>query len=94
MSRTWLRMGLLGAALLVGSQTVPASAAPLPAPDRDVFKAANAVETVKWKCGPWNCYWKPGYAGWIPPKARVWGPPRAAGCFWRRSWAGWVHICP
>lgn len=74
MSRTWLRMGLLGAALLVGSQTLPASAAPLPALDRNVFKAANAAETVKWKCGPWNCYWKPGYAGWAPPKARVWGP--------------------
>jgi hypothetical protein len=73
---------------------MPSQAAPLPALDHDAFKGSNAVETVNWRCGLYRCFWTPGYAGWIPPRARVWGPPRAAGCFWRRSWAGWVHICP
>ncbi len=93
MSRTLLRIGLIAAALLVGSQTIPASAG-VPVTADPVAKGANAVETINWLCGPFRCIWTPGYAGWIPPRAAVWGPPRLPECFWRRTWRGWVHICP
>lgn len=45
---------------------------------------AGAVEKVVVVCGPWRCYWRPGYWGPYP----YWGWRRHYWWGWRRPW-GW-----
>jgi hypothetical protein len=45
----------------------------------------SAVESVRWVCGPYRCWWQPGPYGFYGP--RPWGP----GWGWRRGhyWRRW-----
>ncbi len=56
--------------------------APLAAP------AAN-VETVRWICGPYRCFWRPNFYsyGYYGPPRVFYGGPRFYGG-WRGGWRG------
>src|SRR5690242_16216928 len=47
---------------------------------------AGAVEKTVVVCGPWRCYWRPGYWGYRPYP--YWGWRRHYWWGWRRPW-GW-----
>jgi hypothetical protein len=60
-----------------------AAAMPVAAPDQLGFPSgmANGVEKTVLVCGPWACYWRPGFWGVYRPYP-YWG--------WRRHyWWGW-----
>ena len=54
---TKLRLMLATAALCGGLWSVSASAMPIANLAQDV---ANNVENVRWVCGPFRCWWRPG----------------------------------
>jgi len=88
--------GLAAVALLVGAKTgVEARVA-----DPSLGAAAseiNAVEQVRWVCGPYRCAWVPGYAGRVVvyPYMRAWGVPPSPYCHYVRGPMGnWVMACP
>jgi len=75
----YLKNGLM-AALVLGGLALGsggASAMPNGLPSAPAVAPA-AVESVRWVCGPYRCWWRPGYYG-----ARPWGP----GWGWR--WHRW-----
>ena len=49
--------------------------------------AAGALEKAVLVCGPWACYWQPGYWGWYRPYP-YWGWRRHYWWGWHRPW-GW-----
>ena len=54
--------------------------------------AAGALEKAVLVCGPWACYWRPGYWGWYRPYP-YWGWRRHYWWGWHRPW-GWHRWYP
>jgi hypothetical protein len=80
---------------LIGGFSQSAAAAGIAMPKPGIAaQMSQDLQPVHWKCGPFACYWTPGYRGPIPRYARAWDAPRRPGCFWRRNYYGrWVMIC-
>ena len=57
-----------------------------------VKEQATQVDTVRWVCGEYKCFWKPGARGPLHPWA-VWGPPRLASCYYEKIRGVWVEVC-
>ncbi|MEG6508268.1 hypothetical protein V6C03_04725 [Methyloligella sp. 2.7D] len=85
---------LAGGALVAGHSS-PAQAA-MSAPRVDMAaKPASPVQQVRWRCGPYACYWVPKYRGPVPYYANRWGPPMRPGCWWKHKGNGkWKLKCP
>ena len=87
-SATKIRLTVAGA-LLAGTMALGAEqASAMPALDHGLANASQATQTeqVRWVCGPYRCWWRPGpywgprpYWGWRRP---YWG----GGWGWRRRW--------
>lgn len=85
---TKVRLTVAGA-LLAGTMALGAGqASAMPALDHGLATTTQAaqVEQVRWVCGPYRCWWRPGpywgprpYWGWRRP---YWG----GGWGWRRRW--------
>jgi hypothetical protein len=76
---------LLGSSMMIGQ----ASAMPVDGLALATKQVANSVQDVRWVCGPYRCWWRPGpyygyyprpYWGWRGP---YWGWRR---CGWGRCW--------
>ena len=86
------RNALLGAMALGGLVLGAGNASALPMPDPAIAAQTQAqpaigVEKTRWVCGPYRCFWRPGY-GYYGPR-RFYGP-RPWG--WRHRWhGGWHH---
>jgi hypothetical protein len=56
-------------------------------------RVADSVEKTVVICGPWGCYWRPGYWGWYRPYPYpypYWGWRRHYWWGWHRHrWWGW-----
>jgi hypothetical protein len=79
----YLKHGLT-AALAIGTVALGsgvASAMPNGLPSASAV-APSPVESVRWVCGPYRCWWRPGPYGYYGP--RPWRP----GWGWRR-WHYW-----
>lgn len=90
-------LGMIVATSLGGGTAQAGVATPALGTSSIVLPAtAPLTQNVRWVCGVWHCWWRPGWNYWyVPPYARAWGPPVRQGCFWRRTWGGgWVHVCP
>jgi hypothetical protein len=77
---------LAAAAIVSAAMIAPAAAAPAAnlattAQTRAVVQPG--VQDVRWVCGPYRCWWRPGPVWWGP---RPWG--WRGGWGWRRGW-GW-----
>jgi hypothetical protein len=73
----------IAALLAVATPANKAAAMPVATPGQLGLPdgAAGSVEKTVLVCGPWGCYWRPGYWGWYRPYP-YWG--------WRRHyWWGW-----
>jgi hypothetical protein len=96
------KVTLLAGAALCAAALAPASASALPA--GGLAKAASElsdVQQVRWVCGPFRCWWRPGYGyygayAWGAPYGRPWwgghfyGRPWWGGHFYHRRWDwGW-----
>ncbi len=64
------------AAILAGTLTAGgASAMPLGALKPAADTVQTAPQNVAWVCGPYRCWWRPGYAYWAPrPYYGFYGP--------------------
>jgi len=76
---------LAGAGMMAGT----ASAMPINGQLAATAPAATGAQQVRWVCGPYRCWWRPGPVFWGGP---VWGPrwgwgPRP-GWGWHRGWHG------
>jgi len=82
MRKTILAAAAIAAVLAVGGPAKNAAAMPVATPGQLGLAggAADGVEKTVLVCGPWACYWQPGYWGWYRPYP-YWG--------WRRPWWGW-----
>jgi len=77
----------IGAALMLGQMVGQASAMPangLAAPAASVKETTDAQD-VRYVCGPYRCWWRPG---------PYWGPyygyyAYGPGPYWHRPWWGW-----
>ena len=70
---TKLRSAVSGA-LLVGMLTFGAGqASAMPTLDHGLATRAPStqVEQVRWVCGPWRCFWRPNYWGFLSTLASV-----------------------
>ena len=76
---TTLKLFLATAALCGGLATVSASAMPIANLSHD---AATNVENVRWVCGPYRCWWQPGWGYYHRP---YWGYGPRWG-YYRRGW--------
>ncbi|HEY8126022.1 MAG TPA: hypothetical protein VIF88_11460 [Methylocystis sp.] len=76
------------AALLVvlAFSAIASEASALPGIDRTpAAQLGRSVEKARWVCGPYQCWWQPGY-GWGGGYGYGWG---GGGPGWRRqSWGG------
>ncbi|MFD0985592.1 hypothetical protein [Methyloligella solikamskensis] len=79
--KTFLAIFALAGGLFVAGAIQPASAA-MPIPELGTEYTAPVTEAA-WQCGPYSCYWRPGYRGYVPPHARYWGPPTRPDCYWK-----------
>lgn len=72
---------------LVGSSAMAVSASAMPAAGltRAATPQASNVQNVRWVCGPYRCFWAPGYGWWGPRPYPYWGPGRWG---WRGGWHG------
>ena len=85
---------LIAAALVLGFNVQPASA--VVSPVSAAVEAPTLVESARWVCGPYRCYWQPNYVGPFPfyPWATGWGPPRHSRCYYAKRPSGrWVLVC-
>ena len=106
MTKTSIKLAA-AAAIALGSAGLlagPASAAPMldPGVAHSDLTGANP-EAVRWVCGPYRCWWRPGpyyYGGGYgfygrPRYGYGWGRPGWGGGGWgyRRGWGGggWRH---
>jgi hypothetical protein len=69
-----------GAGMMAGTAGT-ASAMPINGQLAATAPAAASAQQVRWVCGPYRCWWRPGPVYWGGP---VWGPRWG----WRRGW-GW-----
>ena len=67
----------LGSTMMIAE----ASAMPMSGPVLAATKIADGLQDVRWVCGPYRCWWRPG-PYWGSP---YWGPP---GPYWgwHRGW--------
>jgi hypothetical protein len=73
---------LSSSALSVSASAMPVSGLAPAAPQKTAH-----VQNVRWVCGPYRCFWRPGPVWWGP--GRYWGPRRwgwRGGWGWRRRW--------
>lgn len=66
----------VAAVLGLGAMGVSASAMPVNALTSVPQQTATGLQQVRWVCGPYRCWWRPGPAYWGPHP------------YWRRGW-GW-----
>ena len=71
-----------GAGLMAGTAGT-ASAMPINGQLATTAPATTGAQQVRWVCGPYRCWWRPGPVYWGGPG---WGPRPGWG--WRRGW-GW-----
>jgi hypothetical protein len=79
-----LRIAAVAIAVLIGGAAVVAGEA-LAMPVVDLAPAAHnasGVQDVRWGCGPYRCWWRPGPIWWHRP---YWGPPPWH-WHWPRHW--------
>lgn len=72
---------VLGATLMVGT----ASAMPVNGQVAATAQRADGLQDVRWVCGPYRCWWRPG-PYWGGP---YWGPPYWGPHPWHRWHRGW-----
>ena len=48
---------------------------------KSATEAVQQTENVRWVCGPYRCWWRPNYYGYVRP---YWGPRRHYGFYGRR----------
>jgi hypothetical protein len=81
-----LRIATAAFAILAGASVMSGSASAMPI-NGQLPVATNTsaeIQQVRWVCGPYRCWWQPGwgYHGWHRP----WGWRGGRG--WHRGW-GW-----
>ncbi len=86
---TTLRTTALALAALAGSAAMAGEAAAMPAngPVAPTQQIGGTVEQVRWVCGPYRCWWRPGpyWGGWGGPSYAYYG----GGPYWPWGWGGW-----
>jgi hypothetical protein len=83
MATTFAKIALAGGLFLGVLAFAENRASAMPLADQSVAAVATpaqAVEKTRWVCGPYRCWWRPGW-GWHRP----WGWHRWG---WHRHW-GW-----
>lgn len=103
MSVSSLKLAAAGALALAGAAIAAAPASAAPMLDPGVAHASDLTgaqpEAVRWVCGPYRCWWRPGprfYGGYYGPRFYGYGPrfygggPRFYGGYggWRGGWGG------
>ena len=84
-----LKMTLVAAAALggVAMASGSASAMPMAGLDKSAATVAGKVENVRWVCGPFRCFYRPGfYGGYGGYGWRGYGWRGGYGYGWRRRW--------
>jgi hypothetical protein len=69
MATTFAKMALAGGLFLGVLAIAENRASAIPLADQSVAAAAapaQAVEKTRWVCGPYRCWWRPGW-GWYHP---------------------------
>jgi hypothetical protein len=81
---------------VVGANVLGAAAAVVPPSGELNGAAQTAVTSIGWMCEGRRCFWRPEYAGPVPPFAAAWGPPESPTCYYvqRRISKRWRQICP
>jgi hypothetical protein len=72
------------AAILLGLSVGGASAMPLDGL-KPATEGVQATENVAWVCGPYRCWWRPGYR-YYGPRAYGFYGPRRYGWYGHRRW--------
>jgi hypothetical protein len=69
-----LKFALVAAVALGGLALASGSASAMPngLPSASTALSAN-VQDVRWVCGPYRCWWRPGYAYYGPGPRWGWG---------------------
>jgi hypothetical protein len=82
-----MRKQIFGAAVLCAATMATLPAAAMPISDLAVASPAS-IESVRYVCGRWRCWWAPGPAFYVGPPAYAWGgwggPWRHR--YWRHRW--------
>ncbi len=90
--RNWtLAAAAITTVLAVAAPANYAAAMPVAAPGQLSFTGAGGLEKTVLVCGPWGCYWRPGYWGGYRPYPYgypYWGWRRHYWWGWHRPW-GW-----
>lgn len=89
--------GGLAAVALIFMSNIPGADAGVTSPRLTAKETVQAPATnVGWMCGERRCFWRPDYAGPVPPFAAAWGPPDYPTCYYvqRRISKRWRQICP
>jgi len=74
------------AAVLLGMNVSGASAMPLDGL-KPATETVQAAENVAWVCGPYRCWWRPGYRTYYGPRFGFYGRPYRFGWYGhRRYW--------
>src|SRR3954470_353684 len=85
-----IKMGFAAISLVIGLQAGGAQAAFNGAALASAAaEQATQIESVRWACGEYKCFWKPGHRG--PHHAwAVWGAPRLPGCYYEKIRGAWL----
>jgi hypothetical protein len=93
MRHSTLAAAAIAAGLTVAAPAKNAAAMQVATPGQlGLAEGAGALEKTVLVCGPWGCYWRPGYWGWYRPYPYpypYWGWRRHYWWGWRRPWWGW-----
>ena len=80
-----LRIATAAFAILAGAGMMAGTASAMPINGQLAATAPTATDAqqVRWVCGPYRCWWRPG--GYYYPGPRLYG---WRGGYWHRGW-GW-----
>ncbi len=82
-----LRIATAAFAILAGAGMMAGSASAMPINGQLAATAPTATDAqqVRWVCGPYRCWWRPGYYGYYGRPYGFYGRPYG---FYGRPW-GW-----